>query len=178
MGLLKTLVIGTLAVLGGCTVVVGGCTVGAVKTSVKLVGEMAESSGETHFNKLYNEDPEDAEAKYTEVANKCYSDKMRLTLGMNVPEHVVIERVNFDIYEFRIKQMSDQNHIQHLAAWRNNSDKKIVASIADKTQRRAVKKYLQRVNKKGDLLETLCVAGGLSPETNNKPTIRQASIRR
>ena len=177
MGVLKTLLVGTLAVLGGCTVVVGGCTVGATKAGLETLDTMASVAEKNHFNKLYSQSPARAEAKYQEVAADCYEETMRLTLGTNVPKHVIDARVDFDIYEIRINQSRDQNNIKHLPAWRAQSDNKIVASVADKTQRRAVKKHLKKV-KKGHLLENMCIANGLAPEQNKSDKYRQASLRR
>ena len=72
MGVLKTLLVGTLAVLGGCTVVVGGCTVGATKAGLETLDTMASVAEKNHFNKLYKQNPARAEAKYQDVAAKCY----------------------------------------------------------------------------------------------------------
>ena len=177
MGVVKTLLIGTLAVLGGCTVVVGGCTVGAAKVGMEALDVAAATVEKSHFNKLYNESPARAEAKYQEVAAECYKDTMRLVLGSNAPQHVIDARVEFDIYEIRLKQTGDQNNIQHLPAWRKQSDEKIVASIQNKTQKRAIKKYLKKI-KKNDLLEKMCVANGLAPEQDSNDKYRQASLRR
>ena len=93
MGVLKTLLVGTLAVLGGCTVVVGGCTVGATKAGLETLDTMASVAEKNHFNKLYSQSPARAEAKYQEVAADCYEETMRLTLGTNVPKHVIDARV-------------------------------------------------------------------------------------
>ena len=81
--------------------------------------------------------------------------------------------MEFDIYEMRIKQTGDQNNIQHLPAWRAQSDKKIVASIANKTQRRAVKKYLEKVEK-GNLIERMCIINEFTPKDKRK-SYKQAS---
>ena len=177
MGVVKTLLIGTLAVLGGCTVVVGGCTVGAAKVGMEALDVAASSVEKSHFNKLYSQSPARAEAKYQKVAAKCYEETMRMVLRSDIPEHVINARVEFDIYEIRLKQTGDQNNIQHLPAWRKQSDEKIVASIQNKTQKRAIKKYLKKI-KKNDLLEKMCVANGLAPEQDSNDKYRQASLRR
>lgn len=177
MGAIKTLLIGTLAVLGGCTVVVGGCTVGAVKAGVKTAGTIADTATQKHFDALYSKNPARAEAKYVEVATQCYSDKMKLKLGAKVPQNIIEERVNFDIYEIRVLKSGNQNNIKHLDSWRKHSDQKIIASLTDKHQKIAINRYLKKVNK-GDLLETLCIAEGLMPEDKKRKTVRQANLRR
>ncbi len=177
MGFLKTLVVGSLAVLGGCTVVVGGCTVGAAKVGMESLGAVAETSNKNNFDKLYNQNAEKAEAKYIDVATKCYTDTMRLKLGSNIPQHVIDERVNYDIYEIRLKKSGVEYNVKHLATWRAQSDEKIIASVSDKTQRRAIKKYFKYVEK-GALLETLCIANDFTPKNSNGDTVKQASRQR
>ena len=175
MGFFRTLLIGTLAIVGGCTVVVGGCTVGATKAGISAVDSIAETTTISHFNKLYADSPARAEKKYAEVTTECYEQMMRAKLGKSLPQAVITERVDFDIYEMGIRQSGKQENIKHLPAWRQQSEAKILASVADKTQRRQVKRYLKKVKKSG-LLESMCIANGLAPKEDS--TTRQASLRR
>ena len=177
MSVLKTLLIGTFALIGGCTVVVGGCTYGVTKASIEGLGTIAETSGKNNFAKLYNESPTRAKKKYTEVASECYAQTMRMGLKYDAPKFAIDERVRFDIYEFQIRKTGDQKNIKYLPAWRDQSNKKILQSISDKKQRRAMKKYFAGVQK-GNLLETLCISNGLTPETKTRPTVRKASYRK
>ncbi len=177
MSVLKTLAIGTLMTIGGCTVVVGGCTIGATKATVKALNGMADVTGQSHFNKLYKENPARAEAKYQEVTTDCYLKTMRASLGDSVPQRIADERVKFDIYEIRIRQSGDENNIQHLDAWRRESDKKIIMSLSDKRQRSALKTYFKGV-KKGNLLESMCVANALAPDKNTSSRTRRTTSRR
>ena len=176
MSFFKTLLIGTWAIVGGCTITVGGCTVGATKASLKAVDSMASNVSTSHFNKLYADSPAQAETKYTEVTTKCYDDTMRVMLGPNLPKAVITERVDFDLYELRIKHTGDQQSIQSLPALRQQSEAKILASVPDKTQRRRVKKYLKQIKKRA-VLETVCIADGLAPEKDSNSQ-RHASLRR
>lgn len=165
MGLLKTILITFLVIIGGCTVAVGGCTIGVTKASLGALHSMADVATESHFAKAYKDNPAKAERLYMSVAKDCYGKTMRLKLGKTLPERIIDARVEFDIFEIRTIQAQDESRTQYLEAWRLESDKKIANSLEDKRQRSAVKRYLKDV-RKGVLAESLCIANGLSPDAS------------
>lgn len=173
MGFIKTILIAVLVLIGGCTVVVGGCTVGVTKASIGALHSMTEFATESHFSTLYKANPAKAERLYVEVATDCYRRSMRQKMGSTVPDRIADERVNFDIFEIRTLRAQDEERMQYLADWRVQSDKKIVLSLKDHSQRSAVKRYLKDV-RKGNLKERMCLATGLSPnETNGSSQSRK-----
>lgn len=163
MGVLKMVLMMTLVIIGGCTVVVGGCAVGVTKASVTALHSMSDVVTKSHFSKLYDVNPAKAERIYKKVANECYGTIMRQKLGSTVPDRIIEERVNFDLFEIRILRNDNQQRVQYLDDWRVQSDAKIVASLENKRQRLAVKRYLKDA-RKGILTERMCIANDLSDE--------------
>jgi len=124
MSIVKTLLIGTLAVVGGCTVVVGGCTVGVVKTGINIAESQSQQTTKAAFNKIYDRSPRRAFKVYEDVVSDCYSKTMKQALGTTPPAHVVKARVDFDIYQIKIERANNPNDTKHLATWRKQSNKK------------------------------------------------------
>lgn len=167
MGVIKTLLIGTLVLIGGCTVAVGGCAFSVTKASIGALHSMAEIATENNFSKLYQANPAKAERLYTQIATDCYGQIMRQKLGKTVPDRIIEERVNFDIFEIRTLREQNEERMRYLTDWRVQSDKKIVVSLKDRRQRSAVKRYLKDA-RKGNLAERMCIAAGLAPDAKTK----------